>query len=154
MDVGFGAVLEKFEEYFGKGVTRAFLILVGLAISAVCVGAIWQWLVGPLLGFLDSPQRWRTITRLSIIAFGLGAGVGIGMFLINGLSRWIDIKFSVRRIAQLVRMTDEANELLDRTEERLQYAELAVQRAEAIAEAGMLLVSELKKKDGPNDQQK
>lgn len=41
MDFGFGDILKMFEDYFGRRVTAALLVLVGLAIVAACVSVIW-----------------------------------------------------------------------------------------------------------------
>ena len=44
MDFGFGAFLEKFQEYFGKLATRILVALMGLAVCSACLGVIWKLL--------------------------------------------------------------------------------------------------------------
>ncbi len=47
MELGFDGLLTKFEEYFGKRVTRVFLIILGLGATSACVGVAWQWVLSP-----------------------------------------------------------------------------------------------------------
>jgi hypothetical protein len=88
MDFGFGAILDKIEEHFGRRVTRWLLVLVGLAVAAACVGVIWTWLVAPLLAFFHSPEWQRTIVTLALASFGIGGGIALGLFLVSALGQW------------------------------------------------------------------
>jgi hypothetical protein len=67
-------VIEKFEEHYGSKVTKGLLGLIALAIVAVCVSMIWQWLVSPVLAFFKSPERLRFLIQLLY----LGAAMGFG----------------------------------------------------------------------------
>jgi hypothetical protein len=87
-DLGFSGVVEKFEEHWGKRPTRWLLLTIGLGVSAVCVGAVWQWLVAPVLTFVGSPQRSQTMWSFATAAFGVGAGVALGSSFIRALSEW------------------------------------------------------------------
>lgn len=78
MDLGFSGVIEKFEEHWGKRLTRLLLMLVGIAIAAICMGAIWQWLVSPVLAFFRAPLWGEKLGELIwagvTITFGIAAG--------------------------------------------------------------------------------
>lgn len=81
MDLGFSGVIEKFEDYWGKRATGWLLFLIGLAIAAVSLGAIWQWIVSPILVFFKSPLWVNTVAALFNAALIVGAGVTIGLWL-------------------------------------------------------------------------
>lgn len=87
-DLGFSGVVEKFEEHWGTRATRWLLLTIGLGVAAICVGAIWQWLVAPVLAFLGSPQRSQTIWSLALAAFGIGGGVSLGSAVIAAVAEW------------------------------------------------------------------
>ena len=42
MDLGFGSLIEKLEEYFGHGATTAFLSIVAITIVTYCLKAFYQ----------------------------------------------------------------------------------------------------------------
>lgn len=88
MDFGFGDILNKIEEEFGKRITRWLLMLVGVAVAAGCVGVIWTALVAPLLTFLGSPQRAQTGWSIALVAFGIGAGISLGSSFMKALADW------------------------------------------------------------------
>lgn len=87
-DLGFSGVIEKFEEHWGRRTTRWLLLVIGLGVSAICVGAIWQWIVSPILAFLDSPQRSGTIWSLALAFAAIAAGVTLASALAEALTRW------------------------------------------------------------------
>jgi ABC-type multidrug transport system fused ATPase/permease subunit len=74
MDVGFGGVIEKFEQHYGSKATKLLLGLIALAIVAACVAIIWQWLVSPVLTFFKSPQRLRLLIQLLYLGLAIGFG--------------------------------------------------------------------------------
>ncbi len=114
MDLGFGSFLEKFEQHFGLRATKAFLVLIGLAVCALCLGAIWQWLIAPLLDFLQSPNRFQVVVRLLLIFVAAGGGMAIGLMLTSAFKGWRIIKNSQRQYEALKKRSDE---LIERGEE-------------------------------------
>ncbi len=116
MDVGFGAVLEKFEEYFGKRTTKLLLILIGLAIAAVCNGAVWQWIVSPILVFIQSPTWGKTVLSFLLASIAIGAGVSVGLMLVSALAQWQRTRQHGKRLKAAQSRVDaavgEANRLL------------------------------------------
>lgn len=74
LDLGVGGFLEKFEEHFGRWPTKVLLTLIGLAISAICLGVIWQYLVSPVLAFFRVPGRLLTLTQVMVGGAMISAG--------------------------------------------------------------------------------
>lgn len=56
MDLGFGGFLEKFEQHFGAGITKALLILIGLTVASLCGSVIWTYLLLPIAQLLPDPK--------------------------------------------------------------------------------------------------
>jgi Na+/melibiose symporter-like transporter len=56
MDLGFGGFLEKFENHFGSGLTKAMLILIGLAVASLCGSVIWAYLLLPIAQLIPDPR--------------------------------------------------------------------------------------------------
>jgi hypothetical protein len=106
-DFGLGSLVGKYEEYFGRGVTRALLIIVGLAVVAAGVGAIWQWLISPLLTFFNTPLWGRTLISLVWTAAGIGAGVAVGFLVVTALANW-------HRFRKTRAIVDKAEALINR----------------------------------------
>jgi len=57
VDFGFGSLIEKFEERFGKAVTTVLLAIVGMGIAAGCIGLIGNNIIKPGLD-LYSTTNW------------------------------------------------------------------------------------------------
>lgn len=74
MDLGFGGFLEKFEEHFGKGWTKALLVLIGMTVATICLAIIWRYLIAPILLFYNAPGNAEMIARISTAFAFLGAG--------------------------------------------------------------------------------
>lgn len=61
MDLGFGAFLEKFEEYCGRFATRVLVIMIGMAVCLWCGNLIYKLAVTPLVRALSS--YWGAFSR-------------------------------------------------------------------------------------------
>lgn len=107
MDLGLGSIIDKFEEYFGRRVTRLLLILIGLAVVAGCVSVIWSWLIAPLLAFLSTPLWGRTVANLVFTVFAIGGGVAISF---NLSSSWLQL----RRLRESKRLLTSAEDVFER----------------------------------------
>lgn len=128
--------LDKFEEHFGSGWTRALLTLVGLALASVCGLIIWLVLLSPLVGTIlrSGANRYgrveeaATITAfLMIAAFGLGFGVRVA-------GKYIDWAIG----AHLLEQMREAKRAVVDAEKRLAFTEAKLAASEhraATAEA-------------------
>jgi hypothetical protein len=114
MDFGVDGFLDKFEKHFGELATKALLILIGLAIAAVCIGAIWQWLVSPLLIFFQTPLRLRVL--LGVLTYALATA--LGMLVSKGLQLWLFGKGRSEARAALRRRTEGTDRLLEALESR------------------------------------
>ena len=79
MDFGFDGFLSKFEEHFGKGWTRALLLVIGLAAASFCIGVIWQYLVAPVVAFLQVPGRLAAVARIAVAGATLTTGATLGL---------------------------------------------------------------------------
>ena len=86
MDFGFAAFLEKFEDHFGRPLTKVLLMLIGLAIISATCSIIWSTMLNPLLGLLSaqgpSSKSWDEFVRIGWIAVTIGGGVALGFELI------------------------------------------------------------------------
>jgi hypothetical protein len=118
-DFGFGSLVGKYEEYFGRRVTRALLIIVGLSVVAVGVGAIWQWLIAPILMLFRTPLWGRTLAQLAIVAIAIGGGVAVGLMLVAALGDW-------HRFRKTRAIIDRSKELFDRADERYKCADASL----------------------------
>jgi hypothetical protein len=79
LDLGFGGFLEKFEEHFGRGWTKALLTLIGLAIASVCIGIVWQYLVAPVLTFFQAPGHLESLARITLAGASIASGATIAL---------------------------------------------------------------------------
>lgn len=125
-DLGFSGVIEKFEEHWGKRATRWLLLVIGLGVAAVCIGAIWEWLVSPILLFLQSPDRARTLWSLVLAVLGVGGGIGLGFSAVATFAQW-------RRMRLLGQKLAEAKEVLRETQnvrQDIQATRQAMKRAQ------------------------
>lgn len=120
-DFGFGSLVGKYEEYFGQRVTRALLIVVGLAVVAVGVGAIWQWLIAPVLSFFQTPLWGRTLTQLAFAAIAIGGGVAVGLMLVAAFGDW-------HRFRKTRAIADQAKKLIERAEDTYDNADAMLGR--------------------------
>lgn len=89
MDFGFGSVIEKFEEYFGRPATGFLLACVGLALIGTTLGITYRAIVEPLFEiFLDkdriSDLNW--ILLMNAVSF-------LVVFFAAALSRYIGGKY-------------------------------------------------------------
>ena len=48
MDFGFAGLVDKFEDYFGKRVTKGLLILIGAAVASGSISLVFSFVVNPL----------------------------------------------------------------------------------------------------------
>jgi hypothetical protein len=143
-DLGFSGVVEKFEEHWGKRPTRWLLLIIGLGVAAVCVGAIWEWLISPLLAFIGSPQRSQTIWALVLAIVGIGAGISLTTSLTTALARWRRI----RTLNQIVSETEtKADQILDRATGLVSKASQDNLQTRALLEASLLVTKALTEKD-------
>jgi hypothetical protein len=108
-DFGFGSLVGKYEEYFGRKITRFLLVVVGLGVVAAGIGATWQWLISPLLAFFNTPLWGRTLISLLWRAIGIGAGVAVGIFLMSAVTEW-------RKTRQIDAILAKAKGLLSETD--------------------------------------
>lgn len=79
VDFGFGSLLDKFEEYFGRVATKGLVALVGLAVVAVCLNLIWEFTY-PIID-------WFTGTSAGIGVYGYlvrFGGLVIALVLLGG----------------------------------------------------------------------
>ena len=128
--------LDKIEEYWGKAVVRGVTLLIGLALAAVCLGAIWQWLVSPLLDFFQTPLWGRTVTQLAFIAMAIGGGVAVGLLIFSALGQWRQFRLGKRRLNE---MDKRLNALLRRATTIGERADQSIEHSSTLLE-GIILV--------------
>ena len=74
MDLGLGGFLEKFESHFGRGLTKALLILIGLAVATFSGSVVWEYLLLPFAQLLPDPKSgpaYEFLKLTLIVAFFL-----------------------------------------------------------------------------------
>jgi hypothetical protein len=123
-DLGFGAVIAKVEEYFGRHITRVVLALVLGFIVVGAVSGIWTLGIAPIVAyFARAPSVW------SVVANAVGLGITFGTAM-AGASLILDAYR--RRLAtdELERSVPAARELLERVE--ASSAEVSAHRAEVL----------------------
>lgn len=153
MDFGFSGVIEKIEDHWGRLATKVILLFVGLGAIAVSVGAIWAYLLNPIVQLVgqlipDHPsQHTRNVAKFIIfIAFALMA-VNIGL---SFLQRYVELKLNwrllnrvreaKRHLAEAERHNAESEQRLGEAREKLGDAKQHMAEAEAtIAELKELL---------------
>ena len=106
--LGLGGGIEKVEEYLGKKITGAFIVLVVLAVSAVSMKAIWDNLVQPIATFLQTPLWGQSLLSYLWVAATVMLGVAGGLGIATSLTRW-------RYIRQIKGTTRKAREVLQET---------------------------------------
>jgi hypothetical protein len=116
MDFGFDGFLEKFEQHFGRGLTKALLLLIGLAITAACLGVIWQYLISPILAFFQVPGRSEMIAKIAVAGSTVMAGALVALRLYDWyLGRRIDRSAEAREaLADRMRATEAVLDALER----------------------------------------
>jgi hypothetical protein len=65
MDFGFGAFLEKFEEYYGKTATRVLVGAMGAAVAAACISLVGHQLISAF--HLANPGKQNRMEELFLI---------------------------------------------------------------------------------------
>lgn len=142
MDFGFGAVLEYFEKYFGKRVTFAILVVLGLAIVAVGISLIWTWLIDPVLKFLDTPLWGQSLASIFWRIGGIIMGVTLGMTWAHDLVRYRrtrELKWLIRSARkQNKAMLDRSTALADKAMTTTSEAQELTNNAFAMLEATVL----------------
>ena len=79
MDFGFDGFLNKFEEHFGKGWTKALLVLIGITVASLCLAVIWRYLISPIVVFYNGNAEMiaRVMTALAVVCAGAVWGLRI-----------------------------------------------------------------------------
>lgn len=116
MDFGFGAFLEKFEENFGKSITRILLILIGVAVFSTASSIIYNLTVRPIANLVykllgEESGNWLLVV---VVAFSLTLFSAI-VSLIAATASWI----SARHYARLYSRARGVVENAERIERRL-----------------------------------
>ncbi len=100
VDVGFGALVKEFDERIGRRPTTALLVLVFLAVFAVCLNTVYSVLVAPMLPALEillDALRDSPPLTFSRIAMGLAFGLGWVIVWLTGIILAIRVTLFVRR---------------------------------------------------------
>lgn len=119
---GLGSVVQKIEEYFGRRVCGALLLLIAITAFILCTNAVISYGIIPLVQFV------RDVSSKSALAlvqtFALGAIVGGAAAIVFGTV----LRLYVRRfVLQAGGIVQEADELIKR-------ADAATQRAQELIE--------------------
>ena len=120
--------LDKFEEHFGSGWTRALLVLIGLAGVSACGLVLWFALLGPLLetilGAGSSPST-RAEEVAKVIAFLMIAMLGLG-FGAAVAAKYLESAIK----AHLLQQVRDAKRAVVESEKQLAFAEAKLAMSE------------------------
>lgn len=113
MDLGFGAFLEKFEEYAGKGATKCLVILIGSSVALVCANLIWTMAIRPVVGGILQAYQAGGFWALAFGIFGLALAVALGfgacLFTYGTLATWRLKRVYDKGIARMEALLAEAD---------------------------------------------
>lgn len=125
MDLGFGAVLDRFEKAFGKLITNLILALIGLATATVCCAIIWKLAVGPVVTWVSDH---------SISTSGIDEAAKIALFAAGAagsfwLTSFVTARFERRKVAHLREETQQLLKERDALAAEMQGIDEALDRA-------------------------
>lgn len=128
MDLGFGSLVEKFEEHFGRWPTRAMLAIIGLAAMIVCVRLIILDAVLPVIDFVRGVGG-QSALGLVLKVLSVAAGAAIAAFVTGGIFRWFVARKADEIIARAQEHAARSQEILEEAgaavvEMRASYEEL------------------------------
>jgi len=122
MDIGFGSLIEKFEEYVGKRPTRLLVIVIFAAVFAFCAKAIADNLIEPILSFFRTPIWGSTLVEIAFLAGATAAGVTGGIYAMASFTQWQATKLAITKLKEVQTLrkvakdnAGEANAALDRS---------------------------------------
>ena len=152
VDFGFGALLDKIEEHFGKGVLKVFLVLIGLAVALFCGKMIWEIALGPLTTFLISTVangQWiKALVQIFWMAIAVALGVGLASLISANLMSWRDYKRGKELLGQTKELHDvikaniaEARSAITDSNEITQRARQVLMEATALREEAETIVT-------------
>ena len=98
MDIGFGALIEKFEEYLGKRLTHLLIVVIFVAVFALCAKAIADNLIEPILKFFRTPVWETTLIEIAFLAGAVAAGVTGGIYAMASFAQWQATKQSLKNL--------------------------------------------------------
>lgn len=79
MDIGFGALLEKCEAYFGVRLTKLFVLLIVLCVALVLAAQAWKQAIAPAVRLLFSIRFDGGLWYAAWIVGGLAASITVGV---------------------------------------------------------------------------
>jgi len=161
VDFGFSGVIEKFEEHWGKRATKALLLLIGLAVVAISLGAIWTYILGPLVMLVaelipdhPSPHARNIAKFLTFVSVALlTVNIGLSYFdrYLESQLNWRllnKLRESKALLAEARRMFDEyttsAKEHLAKAEAKYASAAYTVTELRAHLETAQTMVDGLR----------
>ena len=108
MDFGFGSVIEKFEEYFGRKISKSLLALIGVTVVAGCLGVIATYLILPTYQLFlffnnENPENFTLISQ------SLKTLIGIFFLIIVAISIVVTFKMKM-----FISSFDEIYSIIDR----------------------------------------
>lgn len=146
MDFGIGSLIEKFEEYAGKRVVGALILVLIIATFALGLNMIWNLLLSPLLVFLQTPLMGMRLIELFVMASSIGLGIGGGLFVIAAVARWQKSRKLAKIIEQARATNDRAASLNEKVMSDHEESVAALERAQVFGKKGealMQLIGEL-----------
>ncbi|MBB3991557.1 hypothetical protein [Croceicoccus naphthovorans] len=102
MDLGFGSLVEKFEEHFGRWPTRVMLAVIGLAAMTVCVRLIILDAIVPIVQFILGAGG-QSALELIVSVLAVAAGAAFSAFVAGGIFRW----FVTRKVDVIIAKAQE-----------------------------------------------
>ncbi len=87
MDFGFAGLVDKFEDYFGKKVTKGLMILIGAAVASGSISLVFSFIVNPLFQLAmfvadTSPEAYSKYETIAKGALGVLLLIGLGVAVV------------------------------------------------------------------------
>lgn len=139
MDIGFGALIEKFEQYVGKLPTRILVYAIFIAVFAFCTKAIVDNLIDPLLSFFRTPLWGSTLVELVLLAAAVSAGSLAGLYAMASFTGWQAARAAIRNLSKAKQLVSESEAASDKIEQSFsQIEELSAETQTLIGETNEL----------------
>ena len=101
VDFGFASLLDKFQEHYGRLATKLLVGLIGVAVVAVCLGLIWQFLY-PIIEWTNNTAAGHSLWSMAFRFAGFLSALAVLIAGGAAVAAAIDAKQMVRASEDLI----------------------------------------------------
>lgn len=95
VDFGFGSFIEKFEDYFGRSVTKTILAILGFGVVVIVLGAVWE-VLAPLFNWATNTATGSSATYLAYRIVLIVAAIGFLVSTAANFAQMIEYRGRIR----------------------------------------------------------